>query len=47
MMNIEERKRLQDKLILLNRKELEEVDRHIDEMIAARRKFADIVRGSV
>lgn len=38
MMNIEERKRIQDKLLLLTAAELREVDEHIEELMARRRR---------
>lgn len=45
MLCIEERKRLQDKLVLLNEIELKKVDDYIEQLIERRRKMADIVRG--
>ena len=45
MLCIEERKRLQDKLVLLNESELRKVDDYIEQLIERRRKMADIVRG--
>lgn len=45
MMFVQERKRLQDKLVLLNGKELDEVDAFVEELFAIRRKFADNIRG--
>lgn len=44
MMFIAERKTVQDKLILLNGKELDEVDAFIEDLFARRRKFAESVR---
>lgn len=44
MILIEERKRIQDKLVLLNGKELAEVDAFVEELFSKRRKFADIIR---
>jgi hypothetical protein len=43
-MFIAERKTVQDKLILLNGKELDEVDAFIEELFARRRKIADNIR---
>ena len=45
MLCIEERKRLQDKLVLLNESELRKVDDYSEQLIERRRKMADIVRG--
>ena len=44
MMFIAERKTVQDKLILLNGKELDEVDAFIEALFARRRKIADNIR---
>lgn len=44
MLYIDERKRVQDKLVLLTGKELAEVDRCIEDLIARRRRIADNVR---
>lgn len=43
MMFVVERKRLQDKLVLLNGKELDEVDAFIEELFAVRRKIAESI----
>lgn len=44
MMFVVERKRLQDKLVLLNGKELDEVDAFIEDLFARRRKFAEFAK---
>lgn len=44
VLNIEKRKSLQDKLILLNGKELDEVDTFIEGLFERRRRAVDIVR---
>lgn len=46
MILIEERKRVQDKLVLLNGKELDEVDNFIEELFATRRRFAEKNKGA-
>lgn len=43
-MLIAERKRIQDKLVLLNGKELDEVDVYIEYLIAQRRKITAAVK---
>ena len=40
---ITERKRVQDKLVLLNGKELDEVDAYIEELFIRRRKIVEAV----
>lgn len=44
MVFIEERKRVQDKLVLLNGKELDEVDNFIEELFARRRRIVEAVK---
>ena len=44
VLNIEKRKSLQDKLILLNGKELDEVDTFIERLFERRRRAVDFVR---
>lgn len=44
MMFVGERKRVQDKLVLLNGKELDEVDAFIEELFSRRRKFAEFAK---
>lgn len=44
MLSIEERKRVQDKLILLDGKELAEVDEFIEQLIERRRRIAESLR---
>lgn len=44
MMFIAERKRVQDKLVLLNGKELDEVDAFIEELFSRRRKFVEFAK---
>lgn len=44
MMLVGERKRVQDKLVLLNGKELDEVDAFIENLFARRRKFAEFAK---
>ena len=44
MMFVVERKRVQDKLVLLNGKELDEVDAFIEHLFEHRRKFAENIR---
>lgn len=43
MMFVAERKRVQDKLVLLNGKELDEVDAFIEELFIRRRKIVEVI----
>lgn len=44
MLNVEERKRVQDKLVLLNGKELDEVDAFVEELFIRRRRIVEFAR---
>ena len=44
MLNVEERKRLQDKLVLLNGKELDEVDAFVEELFIRRRRVVELAK---
>lgn len=44
MLNVEERKRVQDKLVLLNGKELGEVDAFVEELFIRRRRIVELAR---
>ena len=44
MLNVEERKVVQDKLMLLTAGELREVDVFVEGLLARRRRFSDNVR---